>query len=292
MRERPIAVGPVRSRVLEVDGAGPPLLLLHGFADAAESWAPLMRRLAGRGQRAVAIDLPGFGAAERLRPDRPILEQHVAFVRAACTELFGDEPPVIAGNSLGGTVSLLTAEARPSPAAVVPIAPAGFEVSRWLGTIMQQPLMRMLMNDATPVPEAVVRQMLVQSVRQVAFAHPLRARHRSLAHFGRFHPNRRSVRRLMHSGNRLVAEMQDPFDVARIDCPILLVWGDLDRLVPVEASKVLRDAHPALRYVELDGVGHCPQLETPDLVLEPLLELCLDVADAAAKSRRAPLVDA
>ena len=62
-------------------------------------------------------------------------------------------------------------------------------------------------------------------------------------------------------------------DAARIGCPVRVVWGTEDRLLPwpSAAARLRRDWLPHADWVELDGVGHCPQLDVPavaaDLVL-------------------------
>jgi pimeloyl-ACP methyl ester carboxylesterase len=47
------------TRVLELEGSGPPVLMFHGYADSADTWRLTLAQLARRGQRAVAVDLPG-----------------------------------------------------------------------------------------------------------------------------------------------------------------------------------------------------------------------------------------
>jgi len=61
------------TRALELEGSGPPLVLLHGFADSADTWRTLLDRLGRADRRAVAVDLPGFGTADRLHADQPVL---------------------------------------------------------------------------------------------------------------------------------------------------------------------------------------------------------------------------
>ena len=51
--------------------------------------------------------------------------------------------------------------------------------------------------------------------------------------------------------------------VNSISCPVLLVHGDRDRLVPVKLARVAARAHPAWSAAVLSGVGHVPMLETP-----------------------------
>ncbi len=53
-------------------------------------------------------------------------------------------------------------------------------------------------------------------------------------------------------------------DTERITCPVRVVWGTADRLLPwPSAAARYRDELPHADWVELDGVGHCPQLDTP-----------------------------
>jgi pimeloyl-ACP methyl ester carboxylesterase len=51
----------------------------------------------------------------------------------------------------------------------------------------------------------------------------------------------------------------------RITCPVRIVWGTADRLLPYPASAVRfrRDWLPQADWVELEGVRHCPQLDVP-----------------------------
>ncbi len=54
-------------------------------------------------------------------------------------------------------------------------------------------------------------------------------------------------------------------DAERITCPVRIVWGTEDRLLPwpSAAARYRKDWLPHADWVELDGVGHCPQLDVP-----------------------------
>ena len=54
-------------------------------------------------------------------------------------------------------------------------------------------------------------------------------------------------------------------DAEQIDCPVRVVWGTDDRLLtwPATAARYRDDWLPHADWVELDGVGHCPQLDVP-----------------------------
>jgi pimeloyl-ACP methyl ester carboxylesterase len=50
-----------------------------------------------------------------------------------------------------------------------------------------------------------------------------------------------------------------------IGCPARIVWGTADQLLewPAAAQRYLTDWLPRADYVELEGIGHCPQLDVP-----------------------------
>ena len=54
-------------------------------------------------------------------------------------------------------------------------------------------------------------------------------------------------------------------DPAAIACPVRIVWGTEDRLLswPAAAARFRSDWLSHADWVELDGVGHCPQLDVP-----------------------------
>lgn len=103
--EHRLTLAGYRTRALELEGEGPPVLLLHGYSDSADTWRLLLDRLARADRRAVALDLPGFGAADPLDDAEPILPQLERFATAALDWLDA-EGTVVCGNSLGGCVAL------------------------------------------------------------------------------------------------------------------------------------------------------------------------------------------
>src|SRR3954468_2250761 len=94
------------TRALELEGEGPPLLLLHGWADSADTRRLLLDKLARADRRAVAVDMPGFGTASPPSDDEGLLAQLDAFCRAAVEYAAPAGGAVVVGNSLGGCVAL------------------------------------------------------------------------------------------------------------------------------------------------------------------------------------------
>jgi pimeloyl-ACP methyl ester carboxylesterase len=53
---------------------------------------------------------------------------------------------------------------------------------------------------------------------------------------------------------------------------VLLIWGTLDRMVSHSGAQKIEQGIAGARVELLEDVGHCPQLEAPDRVLELLLD--------------------
>ncbi|HEU4657228.1 MAG TPA: alpha/beta fold hydrolase [Capillimicrobium sp.] len=271
------------TRALELEGDGPPLLLLHGYADSADTWRRLLDRLGARGRRALAVDLPGFGAADPLRPGEPVLEQLDRFAAAALRLLIeesGGEPAIVAGNSLGGCLALRAAQqAGDELRAIAPIAPAGLDMPSWFGVIERDPVLRWLLASPVPLPGAVVRAVVGEVYRQLAFARPREAAREVVEAFTAHHADPRTVARILDTGRRLLPELADPFRLEEISVPVLLIWGDRDRMVPHRGARRVLDAQPDTEVVLLEGVGHCPQVEAAERVDALLQGLCARSGD-------------
>ena len=62
-------------------------------------------------------------------------------------------------------------------------------------------------------------------------------------------------------------------DTERITCPVRIVWGTADKLLPwPQASARYRKELPRADWVLLDGIGHCPQVEAPDKFARILID--------------------
>lgn len=261
------------TRALELEGDGPPLLFLHGFADSADTWRATLDRLARCGSRALALDLPGFGAAGPLE-DGPVLPQLDAFAAAAVRQLHEDAgaSPVVVGNSLGGCVALRLAERRDVElAGIVPVAPAGLDHPGWFRIIESAPVVSALLASPLPLPEGVVRGAVGMAYRQLAFSRPREAAREVVAAFTGHHRDRRAVARYLATGARLLPELRFPFRLDQVEVPVLLVWGEHDRMVPSRGSRHILEALPETTYELIPRCGHCPQVEEPDRFADVLL---------------------
>jgi pimeloyl-ACP methyl ester carboxylesterase len=282
--EHRLTLAGFNTRVLELEGDGLPIALFHGYADSADTWRQSLALIARQGRRAVAFDLPGFGTADRLRPD-PILPQLDDFALAAVRYVAGREraPVVAVGNSLGGCVTLRLAERHSDKlAGVVGVAPAGLEMNRLLYLVQRDPVLRSVVSLPTPVPAFVLRAAVARLYRQFAFAAPDSIDPGVISAFTFHHRQRGRVAHYLDTAHRLIPELRDPFALGRISVPVLLVWGDRDRVVFARGAKRVLETVPDARLELLPGVGHCPQIEAFGRFTELLLRFGDERAAAAA----------
>lgn len=276
--ERRSKLAGYETRVLEAgasDGvSGPPFLLIHGFADSGDTWRALMPKLAEAGRPVMAIDLPGFGAGGPVAAGRPLLPQWDRVVAAAAIELAREHsnPVHIAGNSLGGCLAIRAAQDPGLPiAGVIPIAPAGLHMARWFPIIEGERLIRLLQLSPLPVPEIMVREVVGRVYVQLAFADSRRASEEAIASFTRHIPSVTRGTAVLDLGRRMLPELEQPFELDRIEAPLLLIWGDRDRMVyTTGAERVLRTV-PYSDIEVIENCGHCPQVELPERMAELLL---------------------
>jgi pimeloyl-ACP methyl ester carboxylesterase len=270
------------TRVLELEGSGPPLVFFHGFSDSADTWRATMAKLGRLDRRAVAVDMPGFGRASRLKPGK-VLPQLDRFGEAVVKYAAPDSGAVVVGNSLGGCLALRLAEREAlGLSGAVPVAPAGLDMARWLRIIEAHPLIQGILRSPVPIPEPILRAAVAEVYKRVAFHRPRAVDAKAIRSFTSHFADPRDVARYLSTGRSLLPELKDPFALDQIRCPVLVVWGKQDRMVLSKGAQRVIDAVPGTRLELLDECGHCPQVECPERFSELLLGFPpLPLADAA-----------
>lgn len=242
----------------------PALLMVHGFGDTSDTWSTLRGECARRGSYTVALDLPGFRRAAPLRAG-PVLPQLDEAVTATARRLREREGAVIVvGNSLGGTLALRAAAAG-AVDGVVALAPASVTLARWLRRMTTSPMTARI--SRAPVPAQLVRATIGVGYSRLVAGAPGASARRAGRRFSSGY-DRRSASAIADLGVRLLPELDASVQADGVHCPVTLVWGSLDRLVPVRGARRLADELPQGDLTVLDGVGHCPQVERPRLVAD------------------------
>ena len=272
--------GPVH--YLDFGGSGPPLLMVHGLAGAAINWMAVGPPLA-TSHRAFALDLAGFGETP-LFGRSATLGANTELVHNFIQKVIG-EPVVLMGNSMGGHIGVLQAAAHPeSVESLVLVDPAipGTHVRRPEPLILATMAALSIPGLAQKVLDRRVRALgperLVQQALALVCADPSRVPPEVVeAHVQltreRGHLGPQNVRAFVQASRSIGVRMASPrfwARVAAVKAPTLVIHGNRDRLIPVEAARELARRRPDWELNVLDGAGHVPMMETPVLFLDAL----------------------
>jgi len=242
-------------------GSGPPLVCVHGFLDTWRTWELVLPALERR-HDVLAPTLGGHAGGPPIEGE--ISDTALADAVERAMDAAGFETAHIVGNSLGGYVALQLA-ARGRADTVVALAPAGGWAQgddRYRETLGLQAARLDMLKAAAPHADAAL------ATRQ-----------------GRQHATQLVARNFEHIPTELLAHQMLgaatapaalalidhallqgwSVDAERITCPVRVVWGTVDRLLPwpSAAARFHDDWLPHADWVELEGVGHCPQLDVP-----------------------------
>jgi pimeloyl-ACP methyl ester carboxylesterase len=242
-------------------GSGPPLLLLHGFMDTWRTWELVLPALERR-HDVLALTLAGHAGGPPL--DGPAGAAAVLAPVERALDAAGWDTAHIAGNSLGGWLALQLA-ARGRARSVVALAPAG-------GWAADDPAPAQLLRFQAEL----YGQVAASAAHAEAIAATPEGRRRAteltVTDGSDLPPelvaaNIRGVAGCTAAHALTEAAARDGWDLdaERVTCPVRIVWGTADRLLPWPSAAVRyrRDRLPHADWVELDGVGHAPQLEVP-----------------------------
>jgi pimeloyl-ACP methyl ester carboxylesterase len=281
MRHRTVDLdGPVH--YLDFGGTGPPLLMVHGLGGSALNWMAVGPEIA-EDYHPMAIDLAGFGQTPLFRRLAAV-GANAELVHEFIEKVIG-EPAVIMGNSMGGHIALLEAAAHPaSVTAAILVDPAipGVHVTRpepaMLGVMagLTVPgLAEILLDRRARVlgPAGLVHETLSivcadpsRVPAEVVEAHVQLMRERDRL-------GRQAGRAFLQASRSIGLRMADPrfwTQVAKVRAPTLVIHGSLDRLIPLAAARELVRRRPDWTLEVLEGVGHVPMMETPDLFMKAL----------------------
>lgn len=246
----------------------PAVILIHGFGSSLqtfEGWAEQLKA----DFRVISIDLPGSGLS---RPDSSgdySDKRSIALIKDLMDQL-GIASATLAGNSIGGRISWRFAGAHPGQTdKLVLISPDGFASGGFeYGKAPDIPAMTAIMKYVLP-------RYLIETNLTPAHGDPSTMTPDMVT---RYHDL------LIGPGTRQAVidrmaqtVLVDPIPILKmINVPVLLLWGEKDKLIPASHAKdylaVLSDA----RSVVLSGLGHVPQEENPARSLAPVRAFLLE----------------
>lgn len=228
------------------------IVFLHGLGGSQSTWASVLGEFA-RSFRIAAVDLPGHGASDKPSPDAA--DYSLSALASAVGEVIEKlelSPAVIVGHSLGGAAAIQLALDRPKlvrALALVNSAGLGQEISGELLDRFEAELSR---DEARKLLELFFQDRRFVLERGIDDMHATRSA-----------PGAAEAMKAA-AANAFTREGQNQVfsdRLGELEQPVLLVWGELDRVLPARHAVAASAALPSSWLEIMEGVGHVPQVE-------------------------------
>ena len=265
----------------------PPVVLIHGFGASSDHWRKNAEVFASKGFRIYGIDLIGFGKSQQNFHKKNIYLNN-QFWANQLTEFLNEivdvkknGKVVLIGNSLGALTAITTLSQRPELIKTViaaplpePIAlnPIKILLPNWLKKI--KTILIKLFFHLLPLKFLVN---LISRTKLISFA--LQNAYFSSISNDQFLkrivtvPARRSnaykaLRSMCIGMSNRTKSSEGPSIIEKLKNlpnrpPVLLIWGEQDKLIPIFLAKKLIKLHPWLKLSVINEAGHCIHDELP-----------------------------
>lgn len=247
----------------------PPVLLVHGLGDEADTWRRVIRPLSKR-FRVIAPDLPGFGRS-LLPARRRLSPPFIADLLLELIEALGASSAIAVGSSLGASLAQLAALRGPGRFSRLILVDGGLLAKSKLHPALLLMLVPMLgergYRSLRHAPEAAYASLSPYYARLGG----LPAEEREFL--------RERVRERVESDTQMRAYfsffrgyfawmlLNAPAWAARArrtSIETLYVWGAEDHIIPLDAGQGAAVSHPGARLAVIPAAGHLPHQEAPD----------------------------
>lgn len=265
---------------------GTEVVLVHGIGQSSATWNAIVPGLVAGGARVLAVDLPGHGRSSKGRGDYSL--GAMASTLRDLLDHLGRDRSLVIGHSLGGGVAMQFAYQFPERCSGLVLVASG-----GLGPDAFAPL------RAATLPGAGLVISLLTHPRVMA---PLQGLSDGLTRVGLCPEflSTDSVATLNELADpaartAFLATLQGVVDVsgqrvsalgrlpAAAHLPVLLVWGDRDRVIPVAHGRAAHELLPRSRLVVFPGAGHEPHRFDPDRFVELVLGFARETSSTSSR---------
>ena len=250
----------------DVFGEGPPVVLVHGTPFSSYVWRGIAPALA-ENHSVYVFDLLGYGASEK-REGQDVSLYAQGKLLAGLLEHWELASPTIVGHDFGGAIALRAhlLEGRDFDRIVlmdaVSVAPWGSPFYRLVrdypGVFGQIPAYMHRAMVAAYVRDATYRPMTDEEM--VPYLEPWLGEEGQAAFY----------RQMAQNDQRYTDEVEPLY--GRIGRPVLILWGEEDRWLPLERGKKLHSAIPGSRLTTIPECAHLAQEDATEAVLGHLAE--------------------
>jgi 3-oxoadipate enol-lactonase len=243
-------------------GAGPPVLLVHGLSGSHQLWDRTVPALVDRYQ-AIAVDLRGHGQSDK--PPGPYSVPGFAADLVVLLDQLGIERAVLVGLSMGGGVVQTVALHYPERVRALVLVSTSSDFPPETRARFYEWAARAEREGMAALAEVLVASWVAPAFRArdpAEYARQVRITAANAPH-------------AFAAAARANAQRDWTAQLPRVGCPVLFVGGELDGANPQRAAAIYRQHLPAVETHLLPGVGHYVPLEAPE-AFHRLLRAFLD----------------
>jgi len=247
----------------EVFGQGQPIVLIHGWAMHTGIWRGFAQHLA-KNYQVICLDLPGHGLSETVEP------YNLEKITEALIEVMPKDPCCVLGWSLGATVTLALAARYPQRINSVFLLagnPRFVKQDDWAG--MRAELLEDFANNLQLNCQQTLIRFLALQVNQLEDGKRL-LKELKVAVKECNPPDEKTLQQ----GLKILKQTDLRNSLVSLTCPITVIQGDKDTLVPVEVSQYMKKIKPDLRVNIIERAGHVPFLSHQSQVID-IIKQCL-----------------
>lgn len=259
---------------------GAAIVLVHGFGASFYHWRKNLPDLA-QNFRVYAIDLLGFGKSSKPTPGETVnytFETWAEQIADFCREVVG-EPVFLVGNSIGSVAIMQTAVDYPELVRGLALVGCSLRLlhDRYRSS---QPWIKRV---GTPILQGLLRQQWFGELFFKQLAKPQTVKKILLQAYGRDEAVTDELVTLLLAAAReegavavftaFTGYSQGPLPedlLPKLPCPAIVLWGEADPWEPIALGRKFGDYPQVKDFIALEGIGHCPQDEAPEVV-DPIL---------------------
>lgn len=235
-------------------GNGSPILLLHGLFADKEQWNSILCQLSEGGYRAIAPDLPGYGASQGFDVVNYALDNQVKLLQEFVKGL-GIDRLDIAGSSMGGAIATLYTQRYPRQIRSLAFIGSPLGVIEWA-----KPVREAIYQGINPFIPITTDQFDLEI--SLLFVTPPQI------------PDAVKVAKVKDYVDRN-RHYQQVWDIVNlydqvlcqnppIQVPTLIIWGEADKIYDIQGAEKLQRCIPRSQLLKLPQAGHLLLMENAD----------------------------
>lgn len=252
-------------------GAGPPVVLIHGFGGSMWQWEQQQHTLSQH-FRILTLDLPGAGLSDKpeidYRPDQ-MLDFFVGFMDAVKIQ-----QATLVGNSMGAGLAIGMALTHPTRVAKLVLIDG---LPQHVMEKLTSPSVRRALETTAPswlvsFGNMLFGGLMIESVLKEIVHDPALLTPAVIERSNRNRQRPGLIKPIMTVRENLpLWESGFATRLDEITHPTLVIWGEEDRVFPIAVGEELHQTIKGSQFIRIPKAGHIPQWERPDLVNQELI---------------------